>query len=276
MYHPNHNLKKRDAPENVMHQERLQKEGLLGYRRTPIERESPEQLGYENIRYNLTESSVTDMKYTDFKLDIGNLVFSYTGHRGDLQLRQLIADKTFNEDEVLITTGAASALFITATSLLRPGDHAVILHPNYVTNIETPRAIGCRSDYLRLSFENKFRIDLDLLERLIKDDTCLVSITYPHNPTGSNITKEELVEIVSIMESKGCFLLVDETYREMTFGTPLPVAASLSPRVISISSMSKSYGLPGIRIGWLVSQDKGLMGKILGCKRADFYMQLRY
>jgi aspartate/methionine/tyrosine aminotransferase len=253
-----------------MHPKELLKEGFLDYRRTPIERESPEQRGYENMRYNLTESSVSDMKYADLKLDIEDIVFSYTGHKGDLQLRRLIADESFNEDEVLVTTGAASSLFIAATSLLKPGDHVVILHPNYVTNIETPRAIGCKSEYLRLSFENGFRMDTEVLEGLINDDTRLVSITYPHNPTGMNITREELVEIVSIVESKGCFLLVDETYREMTFGKPLPVAASLSPRAISISSMSKSYGLPGIRIGWLISRDERLRERFLAAKEQIF------
>jgi aspartate/methionine/tyrosine aminotransferase len=246
------------------------KEGLLDYRRTPIERESPEQRGYKNMRYNLTESSVSDMKYADLKLNIEDLVFSYTGHNGDLHLRQLIADKSFNEDEILVTTGAASSLFIAATSLLRQGDHVVILHPNYVTNIETPRAIGCRSEYLQLSFENGFRMDSKILKGLIKDDTRLVSITYPHNPTGMNITREELVEIVSLVESKGCLLLVDETYRDMTFGKPLPIAASLSPHAISISSMSKSYGLPGIRIGWLISRDERLRERFLAAKEQIF------
>jgi aspartate/methionine/tyrosine aminotransferase len=255
---------------DAMRSKELLKEGLLDYRRTPIERESPEQCGYKNMRYNLTESSVSDMKYADLKLNIEDLVFSYTDHNGDLHLRQLIADKSFNEDEILVTTGAASSLFIAATSLLRQGDHVVILHPNYVTNIETPRAIGCRSEYLQLSFENGFRMDSKILKGLIKDDTRLVSITYPHNPTGMNITREELVEIVSLVESKGCLLLVDETYRDMTFGKPLPIAASLSPHAISISSMSKSYGLPGIRIGWLISRDERLRERFLAAKEQIF------
>lgn len=244
------------------------REGLLSYRRTPIEIESPEQYGYKNLRYNLTESSVTDLGYQDLELDLGNIQLSYTDHKGDLTLRQCIADQAY--EDVLITAGAASALFITVTSLLRPSDHVVVLHPNYVTNIETPRAIGCDLNYMRLLFENKFLIDLEMLENLINDNTRLVSITYPHNPTGVTITEKELRQIISLVESKECFLLVDETYREMNFGRPPPVAALLSSQAISVSSLSKSYGLPGIRIGWLMTQDHRLMETFLAAKEQIF------
>ena len=146
----------------------------------------------------------------------------------------------------------------------------IVLHPNYVANIETPRAIGCQVDYLRLSFEEKFSLDINKLEKLIKPDTRLVSLTYPHNPTGTVLSEDELQEVVSLVESKGCWLVFDETYRDMAFGSPLPMAASLSPNVISVSSFSKSYGLPGIRIGWLISKDKNLMETFLAAKEQIF------
>jgi aspartate/methionine/tyrosine aminotransferase len=210
------------------------------------------------------------MHYTDLGIDIGNVVTSYTDHMGNPRLRQLLAGDELCEDSILITAGAAAALFITATSLLRPGDHVIILHPNYVTNIETPRAIGCRPDYVRLSFEEKFQINVKTLEQLLQPDTRLVSITYPHNPTGATIDEPVLEEIISLVESAGCFLLVDETYREMTFHSPPPLAASLSSHAISVSSMSKSYGLPGIRIGWLISQDTTLIERFLAAKEQIF------
>jgi len=240
--------------------------GILSYRRTPIEMESPEEQGHHNMKYNLAESSVPDLNLVTLDLDLKTLVLSYTDHRGDYSLRKRIAGKEFHTDDILITAGASAALFITATSLLRPGDHAVILHPNYVTNIETPRAINCKPDYLRLSFENQFQIDLDTLEQLINSKPRLISITYPHNPTGAVISEPELRRIISLVESEECYLLVDETYREMTFGAPLPVAAALSSRVISVSSMSKSYGLPGIRVGWLITRDEQLMERFLAAK----------
>ncbi len=253
---------------NIKNSNANRKRGLLSYRRTPIEIESPEQYGYTNIACNLAESAVTDMRLNDLDVDI-DVPLSYTDHRGNLTLRQCIGEN-LGADTVLITAGASAALFITATSLLGPGDHVIVLHPNYVTNIETPRAIGCCIDYVRLSFENKFRIDLETLQQLIKPDTRLVSITYPHNPTGMTLLEPELRKIVSLVES-ACdgYVLVDETYKDMT-EPPRPVAASLSPRVISVSSVSKSYGLPGIRIGWLITQDTMLMETFLAAKEQIF------
>ena len=246
--------------------------GHLAYRRTPIEVESPEEFGYDKIKYNLAESSVPDFILGDLGLDLNNLKLSYSDHLGYPELRQAIAEEdNIKPDNILLTTGAAGALFITATSLLSQKDHIVLLHPNYVANLETPRAIGCQIDYLRLSKEKRFKLDLNQLEETIKPNTCLVSLTYPQNPTGTVLTKTELNEIIALVESKGIYLLLDETYRDMTFnGSPLPLAASLSENVISVSSFSKAYGLPGVRLGWLITQNPVLMETFLAAKELIF------
>ena len=244
-------------------------QGHLAYRRTPIEKESPEEFGYEKIEHNLAESSVPDFVLGNLNLDLSELSLSYTDHLGNPQLRQYIAGEDINPDHVLVTTGAAGALFIIATSLLKPNDHIVILHPNYVANLEGPRAIGCKVDYLRLSMEEQFQLDLSKLEQLIQPNTRLISLTYPQNPTGTMISESDLIEIISLVESKGIYLLLDETYGEMT-SNPLPIAASLSERAISVSSFSKAYGLPGIRLGWLINQSSRLMETFLAAKELIF------
>ena len=131
---------------------------------------------------------------------------------------------------MLVTAGAAGALFIIATTLLEKGDHLVVVRPNYATNLETPRAIGADVSYLDLAFEYGFAVDVDRLAALMTPRTRYVSVTLPHNPTGQIMSEADLRRLVGIVEAAGCRLLVDETYREMTFGTPLPCAASLSPR----------------------------------------------
>jgi DNA-binding transcriptional MocR family regulator len=117
------------------------------YKRTPIEIESPEQFGYERIAYNLAESSVTDANLSDLEIQPEDLVLQYGDHKGKPELRELFAGESeeLGPEDVLLTVGAAGALFIVATSLLDPGDHMVVAFPNYVTNIETPRAIGVSS-----------------------------------------------------------------------------------------------------------------------------------
>ncbi len=97
-----------------------------------------------------------------------------------------------------------------------------------------------------------------------------MSLTYPHNPSGVVIDEKTLRKIIELVERKGIYLLMDETYREMTFRQKLPIAASLSDRVISVSSMSKAFGLPGIRIGWILCKDKKLMETFLAAKEQIF------
>ncbi|HLP12333.1 MAG TPA: aminotransferase class I/II-fold pyridoxal phosphate-dependent enzyme [Flavobacteriales bacterium] len=237
----------------------------------PIEIESPEQMGYDNVRYNLTESSVSDQLLGDLNFDLSKTLLCYGDHSGLPALREAIA-KPYNLGikEILITQGAASALFIVASSLLEKGDHVLVMHPNYATNIETPKAIGCEVEKIELKFATKFRPDLDAIKKQIRPNTKLISITTPHNPTGMALTEEELLFFVELAESNNCYLLVDETYRELAFQKPTTLAACLSPKVISVSSLSKSYGLPGIRIGWIITINKQLQELFLAAKEQIF------
>jgi aspartate/methionine/tyrosine aminotransferase len=239
----------------------------MKYVRIPIEIESPEEQGYDTIRFNLSESSMRDRKLSELGLSFDDLTLMYGVHRGAPGLRALVAEQSsVTETDVLTTAGAAGALFIIATTLLEKGDHLVVVRPNYATNIETPRAIGCAIDYVDLKFEDSFRLDVDRLETLIRPNTKLISVTTPHNPTGVSLGEPTLRRLIAIAEARGIRLLVDETYREMSFVPKLPVAASLSPQAISVASMSKSYGIPGIRVGWIVNRDAKLMERFLAAK----------
>jgi len=247
----------------------------IRYRRTPIEIESPEQLGYSTIKNNLAESSFSDMCLADYGVDadLGRVLLPYGDHLGAERLRRLIVGDggSVSPDQVLVTAGAASALFIIATSLLGPKAHALICTPNYATNLETPRAIGADVEVIDLRFEDEWGLDLEDVASRLRPETRLVSITYPHNPTGSMITRADLGALVALVESHPTArLLVDETYRELAYGEPLPMATTLSPRVLAVSSMSKTYGLPGLRIGWLTCRDEQLMETLLAAKEQIF------
>lgn len=242
------------------------------YKRMSIEKESPEELGYGNIRYNLAESSVSDFLLKDLNLQVRDLSLCYTDHRGKPGLRELIipGHDNLGANDVLLTVGAASALFIIASSLLSKDDHLVVVRPNYATNIETPRAIGCSITYIDLEFEKGWQPDIATIKKVIQANTKYISITLPHNPTGTVLTRESLDGIVKIAEEKNIYVLVDETYRDLSFNDPYPLAASLSKKAISVSSVSKAYGLPGLRLGWLVSQDEKLMETFLAAKEQIF------
>src|SRR6478672_9685165 len=191
----------------------------MRYVRMPIEVESPEEYGYGNIRYNLSESSTADQSLNSLGLSVPNLTLLYPEHRGSKALRTLIVagNSILGADDVLITSGAATALFICATSLLKPSDHLVVVRPNYATNLETPRAIGARMTCIDLSFEDEFRLDFARIEAAITAQTRIVSVTCPHNPTGVVLKEGELRRLVSLTEACRCYLLVDETYRDLSY-----------------------------------------------------------
>jgi aspartate/methionine/tyrosine aminotransferase len=244
----------------------------MKYVRMPIEVESPEEYGYERIKYNLSESSVRDRSLSDLGIELGDLLLLYGEHVGDPRLVELIAAASsgpagaLSTADVLVTMGAAQALFIIATTVLEKGDHLVVVRPNYATNLFTPRAIEADVSYLDLRFEEGWAVDVERLAALITPRTRLVSVTVPHNPTGQMMSEAGLRRLVAVVEEAGCRLLVDETYREMTFGGPLPCAAALTPQAISVSSLSKTYGIPGIRTGWLLTRDRELMTTFLAAK----------
>lgn len=243
----------------------------MKYVRMPIEIESPEQMGYDSIKYNLTESSFRDARLSDLDIDLKSLLLCYGDHLGLKELREWIArEEKVQPDDVCLTVGAASALFIVATSLLKKGDRLLVLRPNYATNIETPRAIGAEIDFMDLKFEDGFKVDVDRLISMMRPETKLVSITTPHNPTGVVIPPADVARIAQATAERGITLLVDETYRDMNFDGVPPSACLLGKHVITVSSLSKTYGLPGIRMGWLINQDPKLMELFLAAKEQIF------
>lgn len=233
-----------------------------------MEEEAPNEYGYERVRANLAESGVGDRSIRDLGIGVEDLMLSYGEHQGNTRLRELIASQGggVTKDDVLVTAGAAGALFIMASSLLERGDHLVVVHPNYATNIDTPTAIGCNLSKIELRFENRFELDVKEVEKAVTPNTVYISLTCPHNPTGTMMSMEDIKKVIEIAEKNDCWVLVDETYRDISYGEPYPTAASLSDRVVAVASVSKAYGVPGIRIGWLITRNKKLYKNFLAAK----------
>ncbi len=238
------------------------------WRRMPMEVESPEEYGYDKIRANLAESSLRDRALADLKVDVADLILLYGDHRGSPDLRSRVAASSgLDPDDVLCTAGGALALFLVAATLLGPDSEIVVARPNYVSNIETPRALGTRVVPLDLTFERSWSLDPDELRSLVTPRTRLVSLTSPHNPTGTELSAEVLHAVIEVVESQpDCYLLLDQTYAELSGPDPLPDVATLSDRAISVSGVSKTYGVPGIRQGWLTSRNAALMERLLALK----------
>ena len=220
------------------------------------------------VKYDIGESAVKYMTFDQLGIKLDGLPIRYGYHHGRPDLRAVIAEQYpgLSAKNVMVTSGGSEAIFLIASALLKPGDHAIIEHPNYPSLYEIPRSLNCEVSFLELNYENAFKPDLDQLNSLLTPRTRLVSLTHPNNPTGSMIGETDLKKLINWVEAHDLHLLFDETYREMVFDNPLPPAATLSPHVISISSMSKCYGLPGIRIGWMVSQDQVMLDSVLNIR----------
>ena len=241
----------------------------MQYQRMPIEIESPEEMGYDNIQFNLAESSVRDIYVKDLDINLQDIFLCYGEHRGNIALREAIIKNEIglNADNVLVCPSAATSLFIISTTLLNQNDHLIVLRPNYATNIETPRAINCQISYVDLYFENGFQFNLEAITNAVQANTKLISITTPHNPTGVVFDATLIDALIVIAEEKNIALLIDETYRYLNFQTTLlPYYAAKSKQVISVCSLSKAHGVPGIRTGWIINKDAQLMHRFLAAK----------
>ena len=221
-----------------------------------------------NVKYDVGESAVKFLKLQDLGLDLNAVDLRYGHHTGAPELRDAISLEYpgLTREDILVTSGGAEAIFSICMAVLRPGDHVIVEHPNYPSTYEVPRGLGCDVELFRLNFEEKFELDLDRLERAIRPDTKLLIFTHPNNPTGSMISLAKQRRLIEMAESRRIYLIFDETYRQLAFGDPLPAAASLSPFAISITSMSKCFGLPGIRIGWLACRSREIHDGVLAVR----------
>ncbi len=219
------------------------------------------------VRYDLAESGIQPMSAREL-LDLAgqpealerllDTRLGYSEARGTEELRGLIAGlyRNTGPDEVLVTTGAIEANFLLFNVLLEPGDHVVVVDPAYQQLQSVPKAIGCDVSSWRLRPETGFRYDVDELERLVTPRTRLIVINTPHNPTGAVLSPEELQRVYDIAEARGAWLLSDEAYRWLELPGRPPLAGparDLGSRGISVGTLSKPFGLPGLRVGWLVA-----------------------
>lgn len=233
----------------------------MNFKRMPLE-EWFDQYQFE-VKYDIGESGVKYFNLKTLGVELDNIPLRYGYHKGNPKLRERISEEYngLTSENIAVTNGASEANFVLLCSLINTQDHLIIEHPNYPSNYEVPSSMNMNFDLLHLKFEDQFKPKMKKLEELVQDNTKFISITNPNNPTGSTLTEQELLKLIDFAESNNLYLLVDETYRELCFNKPPPPAASLSSNAISISSMSKAYGLPGIRIGW-VAADKPIIDAV--------------
>jgi aspartate/methionine/tyrosine aminotransferase len=156
-------------------------------------------------------------------------------------------------DRVATAGGTSGANFLTCAALLRPGDEVLIELPAYDPLLGAPRLVGATVTRFERRFEDGYTLDPDAIRAAITPRTRLIIITSPHNPSGLLASEEELRAVADVAESTGVRVLVDEVYLDSVYESRPPMAASISDVFISTSSLTKSYGLAGLRAGWAIA-----------------------
>jgi aspartate/methionine/tyrosine aminotransferase len=213
------------------------------------------------VEINLADSSVKCANVSDLLAgeDPGPLLelpLYYPEVNGTALLRERIAGLYPNATagNVLVTVGAAQANSMVCSTVLEQGDEVIVVSPGYRQVWGLARNLGCRVKETQLRQENNWRADLDELESLASAKTKLISIVNPNNPTGSILSREEMQRIVGICRRTGAWLHADEVYRGTELnGDETPSFWGMYDKVICVNSMSKAYGLAGLRIGWAVA-----------------------
>ncbi|MBN1401595.1 MAG: aminotransferase class I/II-fold pyridoxal phosphate-dependent enzyme, partial [Anaerolineae bacterium] len=191
-----------------------------------------------------------------------SLSLGYTESAGHPRLRQAIAalyEHAAAEDVLVVAP--EEGILIVMLALLSAGDHVVTTFPAYQSLYALAESLGCRVErWLPRMAQGHWRFDVDDLAALLRDDTRLVVINFPHNPTGALIRREELDEILALARARASAVFSDEMYRllEHDPAARLPAACDLDQGAVSLAGLSKAYALPGLRIGWLVTRDQDL------------------
>jgi aspartate/methionine/tyrosine aminotransferase len=198
------------------------------------------------------------------------LPLGYTETRGAPALRQEIARSYpgCRAEDVLVFNAPQEAVFLAMHALLGPGERVVVMTPCYQSLKEVARSIGCAvEEWPLVETDSGWCLDVERLDALLRDATLLVT-NAPHNPTGLQPTSAEWQRIRELVVEHGVRWFSDEMYRGLEPRPELALepAASVHPGAISLWGMSKSFGLPGLRIGWLVSRDKALLERIEALK----------
>lgn len=235
----------------------------------PFEMERMMSRFEQAVDYNLSESGVHPVLLREMcEYDAGLLErllatdLNYPHVNGIPQLRENIAAlyEGATAANVLVTVGAIEANYNSIRTLLQAGDEIVVMLPNYMQIWGIARNHGLVVKSFRLREDHGWSVDLEELERAVTGSTRLIAVCNPDNPTGYVLSEPEMDAIVAAAERVGAWILSDEVYRgaERTVEPETPSFYGRYPRVLAVGSMSKAYGLPGLRLGWVVGPEDTL------------------
>ncbi|MBZ0333998.1 aminotransferase class I/II-fold pyridoxal phosphate-dependent enzyme [Marinobacter sp. AL4B] len=233
-------------------------------------------------KYHMTASDAESMSMRDLlamatpdeRESFENMWLGYTETFGAPELRETISMLYDNRstDEILCFAGASEGIFAANSVILDKDSHAIVVTPNYQSHETLPLAI-CEATGVPLDANDGWSLDIDRVADAIRPNTKLVTINFPHNPTGTILPLDRYMALVELCRKHGIYILHDEIFHGLgPSGTQhLPYVADVYERGLSLNVMSKAYGLPGLRIGWIACADKEIISKM---ERMKHYLSI--
>lgn len=233
-------------------------------------------------RYHMTASDAQSMSLsellamaTDEQRDaFDNLWLGYTETFGAPDLLEQIATLYADSERrnILCFAGASEGIFAANHVLLESDSHAIAVTPNYQSHESLPLAI-CDTSGIPLDADDNWSLDIDRVAAAIKPNTRLLTINFPHNPTGAILPRERLDALVELCRKHGIYILSDEIFNGLghSGSQHLPYISDIYERGLSLNVMSKAYGMPGLRIGWIACADTGLLQRM---ERVKHYLSI--
>lgn len=229
-----------------------------------------------NCKYNLAETCIDSLTIrelielagldvSDYMNALADTRLTYSHIYGSPELLSGIAglygDK-INPENILPMHGAIGANYHILMTLIDPDDNMVSVMPTYQQHYSIPESIGAEVRILHLNLENHFLPDIEKLKSLVDENTKVITLNNPNNPSGSLIPKETMQQVIQIARSVDAYILCDEVYRGISEdGSYMYSVADLYEKGISVGSMSKSWSMAGVRLGWIATQDMALISR---------------
>jgi capreomycidine synthase len=188
--------------------------------------------------------------------ELNGIVFQDSRTLGEERLRQAISNRWGHgfREAVMVTHGSSEAIYLIMNALLRQGDELVVMTPCYQQLYSIAESLGCRLRFWHLRSDQQFKPDVGGLKRLLSSRTRMVVVNFPHNPTGVSLSALDQEYLISTVAEAGAYLVWDGAFSDITYcSPPLPNPGGAYERSISIGTLSKSYGLPGLRVGWVLA-----------------------
>lgn len=230
-----------------------------------------------NVQYSLCSSdceSVTTGTLLDLEPEareqFEHLTLAYTESPGAPTLRQAITRiyTTVQPEHILVHTGAEEAIYLFMHAALTANDHIIVHSPCYQSLLDVAASIGCEVTRWSAREDKNWALDLDELQAMIRPNTRVIVVNTPHNPTGYLMPRSDYAELNAIAQQHDIILFSDEVYRESEYdpAVRLPAACDINDTAVSLGVMSKTYGLPGLRIGWVATHNTQIYERMAALK----------